>query len=177
MKAIYQPGYDNEMAICALAQKSTQQKILHSMCHRRKEIVNRWLVKADKAPRGGKGGWIKGIEGRLAADRLLHLFLTMHGRAKLDQELTPTSLLNIHLVYQALYPGFDMHPNRIFYFFPQIRQQLIMLEPECSDCGRPYVVYHDEDASCCSACTIKATAQAEAANDQDSLDDVISAEA
>lgn len=153
-KAIYQASYDNEIAICALAQKGTEKKILDLLCHRRKQIVNQYAVKPDKAKRGGKGGWVRGVEGRLNADRLLRLFIVLHGKSRLDQTMNAVSLFNLHITYQALYPGSEMHPNRIFYFFPQIRQQLITLSPCCPDCGQPYVTFHDEQADRCGSCTM-----------------------
>lgn len=159
MTPAYKRSYDQEIAICALAQKGTEKKILNTMCLRRKEIVGRFFIPLEAKPRAGKGGWSKGLEGRLAADRLLNLFITMYGRIKLDRQLDAVSLLNLHLAYQAIYPNFEMHPNRIHYFLPQLKQQQIIMYDKCSDCGRPYCVYHDEDADVCASCTIQKAAQ------------------
>lgn len=176
-KAIYQASYDNEIAICALAQKATEKKILELLCHRRKQIINQYAVKPDKARRRGKAGWVRGVDGRLNADRLLRLFLVLHGKSRLDQPLSAKALFDLHVTYQALYPGTKMHPNRIFYFFPQMRKQLITLTPECSDCGQPYVTFHDEQAQECAACTIKKEALIPANDDVTPTQSIHAAEA
>lgn len=147
-----------EAAVCALAELGTEKKILYALAHRRKDNVSHnWkdLPYARKFRRG-QGGWAKSVTGRLMADRLLSLYRKMYKDTQLDRPISALQLLNLYFAYNGLYPNSEIHPTRIFYFFPLIREQLLGIIPACECCSKPHIVHYDDnsDVQLCASCTL-----------------------
>lgn len=148
--------YENEIAICALAALGTEKKILNALAHRRKEDIKHYWSDMPYARqfRRGQGGWLKSLEGRLMGDRILYLYKKMYKDSQLDKPITAVQLLNIYYAYNALYPKSHIHPTRIFYFFPLLREQVAGIIPDCKCCSKSYVVHFDYNAGfdLCASC-------------------------
>ena len=150
--------YKNEIAICALAVLGTEKKILLALSHRRKDNIKHFWkdLPFSRQFRRGQGGWVKDTEGRLMADRILSLYKKMYKDSQLDRPITGVQLLNMYYAYNALYPNSKIHPTRIFYFFPLVREQLLGIMPSCACCSKSYVVHYDDnsDINLCASCQI-----------------------
>ncbi|WP_076922360.1 FlhC family transcriptional regulator [Pseudoalteromonas sp. SK20] len=147
-----------ELAAKTLAALGTEKKIVNMLLHRRKDNIKQFWKDLPYARqfRRGQGGWAKSADGRLMADRILSLYKTMYKDKQLDKTLTAVQLLNLYYAYNALYPGSKIHPTRIYYFFPLVREQKIAIMPSCSCCSKSYVVHFDDntDSETCGACII-----------------------
>lgn len=150
--------YKNEIAICALAQLGTEKKILQALSHRRKDNIKHFWkdLPYSRQFRRGQGGWVKDTEGRLMADRILSLYKKMYKDTQFDRPINGVQLLNMYYAYNALYPNSKIHPTRIFYFFPLVREQLLGIMPSCACCSKSYVVHYDDnvDINICASCDI-----------------------
>lgn len=148
--------YKNEIAVCALAALGTEKKILNSLAHRRKDNIKHFWndMPFSRQFRRGQGGWLKCPEGRLMGDRIYSLYRVMYKDSQLDRPLTALQLLNLYYAYNALYPNSNIHPTRIFYFFPLLREQLVGIMPECKSCSKSYVIHYDDnvDIQFCASC-------------------------
>ncbi|ALU46143.1 hypothetical protein [Pseudoalteromonas rubra] len=132
----------NDYALAMLSQMGTEKKILTTLFARKRSMIDYYWRESEfaKKSRAGRCAWLKTDEGRLISDRILNLAIKMYGKAFLDRTMYPTRLLDLFLTYTALYPGNQIHPNHVYYFFNHLREQRVGVLNACACCGKPYTI-------------------------------------
>lgn len=130
------------MAACSLAKAGMNKNLLVKYFPLEKKTLAQFHVSLVKER--FKVSWTRGNQSYIMT-RAHRLFIKMFPRnANYDFHISALDLWEFYSAYNTLYPTDGLSPNMIHYLIGIIRDEVILIKPECPSCGLPYLAHSEE---------------------------------